>query len=343
MTTPYLQVSRDAARALEEFSDEFRSALALAEDFPLWATAYGRFRSSNALKSTWPIPVDAAGYKEFNGDMKYRTLYARSASMIMKPWQDGVEEFASVIEAPDFLDWSGAPARMATEWRRLPNIMVADMLATSSLDGPLLDFYRDADSNTASTRRLFAADHPFNIFKTSLGDFDNRLTTTEADILSGAFFDDAQDHFAQIMGPNGRPLGLKMIGGRCLVPHTRANLFRRALTFDTIVQSVNAAGAINPGSGAVAAVTQNNINKGSVSYDIAEELEDQDHFYIFGAGADPGNVPWVVQQESSPEEIVNDKTSQRYRDTGKVSVGSRGQANVAALLPHRIARVEITA
>lgn len=334
MATPYFQVSRDAARALSEFSDEFASALALG-DFEPWAQKGGLVRTTNALKTTFPIPLDAAGYKEFKGDFKYRSLYARSLSMMSRMWQDGVEEFSRVIEAPDFIDWAGAPARMATEWLRLPNVLVAEMLATSSLDGPLLDFYRDPDTNTASTRRLFAADHPFNVLDAGIGVFDNTMQTTVAEIESGECLDNLNQHFRSIMGPNNRPLGLRMGGGYLNVPAQRENVWKNFLEQDTLVRAV-----LN-GADVVAAIPQNNIWKSTVGYTVADELEDQDHFYAH-AGGKPGLYAWVVQIGGSPEEILFTKDSEKWRHSGKVSIAFRGEMEVAACLPHGIVRVEIT-
>lgn len=341
INTPYLQVSRDAALALTEFADDFRSALTLA-DFELWAESLGYLRSSSALKSTFPIPVDAAGYKEFKGDNKYRTLYTRSLSMVQRRWQDGVEEFSDVIEAPDFGGWAEAPGNMAREWKRLPNVLVTELLETSSLDGPLLDFYTDKDSGTASTRRLFAAGHPFNIFKDSVGSFDNRMNTTVAEIQSGAFFKAIRQYFRTLKGANGRPLGFRMGGGNLLLPVDREELFKEVLESDTLIRAISDDGTIDKGSGVVAAVNKNNIYKGTLGYTVADELADQDHFYAIASGGDPMNVPWVVQTESAPEEIVHDKTSERYKDTSKVSIAYRGKMNASPCLPHRIVRVHIT-
>jgi hypothetical protein len=335
---PNLQISRDASRALEEFSDEFREALTLA-DFELWAEGNGLVRRTDALKTNFPLPLDAVGYHEFKGDHKFRTLYARSMQMTTRVWQDGVEEFAHVIEAPDFGDWAGQPAKMAHEWSRLPNVLVAEMLASGSLDGPLLSLYRDPDTETAGTRRLFAADHPYNILKPSLGDFDNRLSVSAADIASGAAWDAIADHFRSILGPNGRPLGLRF--GYALVPSTRETLFKNALEFDTLIRNVTNAGAINGSANVVSAVTQNNRHKGTFGYTVADELADQDTFYALAAGK-PGMFPWAVQQETSPQEFIWDKSSERYMSTLKVAFSSVGRANVAAALPHCIARVTIT-
>lgn len=331
MNAPYYQVSRDAADRLREFTDEFRGALVLADSEP-WAETLGLSRTTDALKTTFPIPLDAAGYKEFKGDIKFRTLYERSLSMIGKRWEDGVEVFADEIEGQDFIDWAGQPAKMAKEWARLPNEIVAAILAVSSLDGPLLDFYRDSDSNMASTRRLFASDHPFNVLMPELGDFDNTMITTEAKIASGEFYDDLDNKFAEVMGPNGKPMNL--ICDKLLVPRTRRSLIKNSLEFDTIVRAVtNIAGSEN-----VAAVTQNNVYKGTIGYTIAHELADQDHLYAIASNGPP---IWVVQKQGAPEEIMHDKSSELYKRQLKVGVAYIGKMNAAAALPHSIVRVEI--
>lgn len=335
MAVPYTQVSRTAARALEEFSDEFRSALALGDVTP-WATTLGFLRTTTALKTTFPIPLHTAGYKELKGDIKFRSLYHRSLSMVSKEWSDGVEEKARVIEAPDFIDWAGQPAAMALEWQRQPNIIVADILALSSLDGPLLDFYRDEDSGTASTKRLFASGHPYNVLKPSLGTFDNRLQATVAEVKDGTLFRKLTNHFRGIKGPNGRPLGLRFGGGELLVPSTQDTLWKEFLEHDTLIRAVDGA---TPGT-AVAAVTQNNIWKTTAGYTVADELVDQDHLYAFAAGA---QVPaWVVQMGPAPEEIVHDKSSELYKRSRKVGVAYVGELNAQACLPHGIVRVELT-
>jgi hypothetical protein len=340
MATPFTLVSRDAAQALTEFSDEFRDALVLGPITP-WAETFGHVRRTDALKTVFPIPVSAAGYHEFKGDMKFRSLYERSMSMISKTWQDGVAELAAVVEAPDFSDWNGEPTRMAHAWARQPNLLVASLLATSSYDGPLLDFYRDPDTNTASTRRLFANDHPVNILQTGLGSFQNYGTTTVAKILDGTAFEDIDDTFRQIKGPDGNNAGLSLSGGNLLIPNGRFNLFKKALETDTLIRHVDSAGAVGTAASVVAAVTQQNLNKGTVGYTVASELTHNDYFYAFASGM-PGCYPWVVQQASTLEEIIHDKQSDFYKRSLKVAFASIGKLNAAFALPHTIYRVQIT-
>lgn len=342
MVTPYFQISRDAARALEDFSNEFKDALVLG-DFETWAASNGLVRTVDGpIKTTFPIPISAAGYNEFKGDMKYRSLYHRSLSMKSKKWQDGVEEFADVIEAPDFIDWAGEPARMAVEWARQPNTLVMAMLESgSSANGPNLDFYRDSDTNVVTARQLFASDHPYNVLDSSVGSFGNIKTTTVADILSGKFFDDTEEYFRSIKGPNGKPLGLRLGGGNILPHPHRANLFKKALEKDTVIRAVSNAGALDSGSNVVAAVSDKNLWQNTIGYTVTDESTQQDVFYVVAAGKS-GLFPWVVQQAGAPEEFVHDKNSERYKNTLKVAIAYVGDMNVAACLPHRIIKVTIT-
>lgn len=339
----YNAVSRTAARALEEFDDSFRGALAVADPESLWAAQHGLLAQSDALKLTFPIPLDAVGYHEFKGEMKYRRLYSRALSMKSKTWADGVEEFEKVITAPDFIDWQSQPGNMAREWTRLPNQLVA----VDILEGnPVLDFYRNPDTGAAGSRQLFASDHPFNVLKSAVGDFDNDIDTTQAEILNGTFFKTIKKYARSIKGPNGKPMGLRATGGVIICNGEREDLLDEALKLDTVIRVLSDDGAVTPPATvgtAVAAVTQQNRHKNTMSYLVADELTSasDDYLYVILDGR-PEAHPWIVMQESAPEVIICDTSDQKYKDTGKVSYGSRGEANVAAGLPHRIVRVHIT-
>lgn len=333
MPTTYDLASRDARTRLEEFSDEFQAALVLG-GIDEWAAALGLSRTSDALRTTFPIPLSAAGYHEFKGEMKYRSLYQRSLHMKTKPWQDGVDMPVREIEQ-EFVSWDTQPAEMAQEWLRLPNEMAASMLAENSSAGPNLDVYVDKDSGTDPARKLFAADHPFNVLDASVGTFDNRLTTTVAEVESGTFFDALNAHFRTIKGPNGKDLGLSASGGTLLVPGLYENLFKHTLMQDTIVRTIQEGGAN------VAAVTQSNLYKGTLGYRVGIELQSDSYFYAI-AGGRPGLHPWVIQKTAAVEEFMHDKSSDYYKRTLRVALSYVGDANIAAALPHRIVRVAIS-
>src|SRR5574338_88212 len=193
MGTEYNLISTDAQRALEEFSEQFAAAL-IQPGVETWAKNLGLYRASRALKTTFPIPLSAAGYEELKGDIKYRALSEKSLELKPKTWQDGVEELASVIEAPDFIGWTGQPQAMAAAATALHNEIVATLLeanATQDFDG----------------KAFFANDHPYNILDTGVGTFDN-LDINGAVSVTG--LKNAKEHFRGIKAPNGKPLGLRL-------------------------------------------------------------------------------------------------------------------------------------
>lgn len=330
----YTNTSRTAARALEQFSDKFKEAFTLGE-ITQWAEMLGLVENTDALRLTYPLPVEAAGYAEFKNDMRYRSLYLREINMKLKIWQDGVEALARQVEAPDFVNWAGAPASMALEALRLPNTIVAEMLALSSFAGPLLDLYRDPDTNAASTRRLFASDHPYNVFDSTIGTFDNRMDTTVEEILDGTLVKELNAHFRSIKGPNGKPLGLRMSGGKILAPGARENTILEFLNRGTVTKkTTNVAGTEN-----VAATEVQNIWTQGIQAVIGDELASDDYLYAFAAGR-PGLAPWIVQK-GRVEEFRHDKDSEKYKSTLKVGVSEVLELNAGAAMPQAIVRIHV--
>lgn len=319
-------ITRAAARSLEEFSDQFRSALALGE-VEQWSVSMGLSNgNSDAIKTTYPIPISAAGYEEFRGDMKYRSLYARTMSVVPKLWQDGVAELAQIVDAPDFTGFADEPAAMAFEAQRHPNTLVAQALESN----PVLAFYTDDESNTPGTRNMFELaggdPHPYNVFDESLGSFANDFDTPTT--IGKDLFAAAKQQFRSIKGANGKPLGLRMT--HFLVPAAREEEAKEFLEQDMLIEAVQEGGAN------VAAVTQRNRHKGTVQLIVADELTDDNEAYCFALNK-PGMYPWVVQT-SSPEEFVHDKSSAMYELEHKVGVRYMLRAAANLALPHCVQR-----
>lgn len=309
MTTEYNLISTDAQRALEEFSQEFAASLA-QPGVAAWAKDLGLSKTSRALKTTYPIPVGAAGYKPFEGDVKYRSLFEKSLELKPKTWQDGVSELASVIEAPDFTGWPGAPAAMAAAALSLPNEIVAGLLEDNAVQA-------------FDSKAYFAADHPLNVFDSSAGTFDNDITGAGTDSTS-ANLGLAMQAFRELKAPNGKPLGLRMT--HVLVPAALEQTWKAILERDLILQAVGSA---------FAAV--NNIYKGAVTLVVSDELTDDSKWYALALNK-PGMYPWIVQDEGAPEEILSDKTSSLYKTTLKVGLAYVLRGNGALALPHCVQR-----
>jgi len=320
MPVPHNLVSHDAQQALTEFSTAFDAALAVA-DPDGWASRLGYSFTSVALKTTFPLPLSQAGFRERLGDDKLRRLYEISLSIVPREWYDGVTAPSKVVEAPDFIGWVGEPARIATEWLRHPNTITAEMLH----DNPLLDLYRieRPGGSTASAIHLFSASHPVHVGVSGLGTFDNDL----AGSVNEALIVTLKEYFRSVKGPNGKPLGLRL--GSLLVPPALEEQFRDLLELDTVVRAIENVGA----------VTVNNRHKGTVGLEVGDELEDANMVYAFAAAGPP---PWVLQTTGTPEEIRFDKDSDSWKHTGDLGLKYTGQAGVVGALPHGIARVTIS-
>ncbi len=309
MGTEFNLISADAQRALEEFSEEFAAALMQAS-VEQWAKDSGLYKTSNALKTTYPIPVSAAGYNELKGDLKYRALFQKSLNLTPKTWQDGVAELASVIEAPDFVGWNEQPAAMAAAAMSLGNEIIAGLLeanATQDFDG----------------KAFFAGDHPCNVFDTSKGTYDNDITGAGTN-LTVENLTLAMQNFRDIKGPNSKPLGLRMT--HLLVPAALEGTAKNILEQDMIVQAIG---------DAFGAVT--NRFKGIVRLLVSDELTDDSKFYPLALNK-PGMYPWILQDEGAPEEIRHDKTDALYKTTLKVGVAYVLRGNGALALPMCVQR-----
>lgn len=324
MSTLYNLVSRDAQIALNEFSTAFDAALALTNP-DTWAEQLGLQNTSGAIRTTYPLPISAAGYKERSGDDKLRALFERSMSMTNKEWYDGCYAPSKIVEAPDFIGWGTEPSRIALEATRLPNTLIAALLTAN----PLLDLYREEfpGGSVASTINLFHSAHPVNILDAAFGTFDNDHTFTAID---EAFVKAVKLRFRLKKGPNGKPLGLRF--DTLLVPAAREDEALDFFARDTLIQVIeNQAGSEN-----VSAVPQSNRHKGTVKVVVCDELESDNVIYPMCA-ASPAK-PWIVQSAGPVEEVRYDKDSDYWKNTGMLGVKYVKTMGVAAALPHAIER-----
>ena len=308
MSFDFNLVSQDAQRALEEFSQEFAEALTQAP-VQQWAKENGIYKASKALKTTYPVPVHAAGYAELKGDLKYRGIFEKSISLIPKTWQDGVAELASIIEAPDFVGWTDQPAAMAAAGLSLPNEIIAALL--------------EANGTCWDGQTFFADAHPNNIFDDGAGTFDNNHAGAGTDV-SAANLAAAMTAFDSMKGPNGKPLGLVMT--HVFHPPSQRQAWKNLLENDLLIQAVGTSfGAVN------------NIYKGVVKPVCCYELTDPNKWYPAALNK-PGMVPWIVQDEGTPEQIISDKTSDFYKRTLKVGIAYVLRGNGGLALPQCMQR-----
>lgn len=307
-------VSVDAQTRLTEFKEDFAMAytqeVTPAED---WAKQLGLAITSKALKTKFPVPVSAAGYKEFEGDIKYRSVFEKSFELVPKTWQDGVAELASIVEAPDFIGWPGQPEAMAAAARALPNEILAELLhanGTHVLDG--LSF--------------FHASHKVNILDDNMGTFANTFSGAPT-AASATALETAKTNMRKIKAANGKPMGLRLTHVMC---HSdKEETWRNILERDLIIE------ASGSNFGAV-----DNRHKGTVKLIVVDTFPaawPAAQWLALGLNK-PGMYPWVVQDEGTPETILQTKDDALYKTQLKVGFASILRGNGGLALPHCIHR-----
>lgn len=308
MGVEYNLVSAEAQRALEEFSTQFTGAMTQGA-VEKWAKDLGLYRTSSALKTTYPIPISAAGYHELKGDLKYRSLFQKSLELLPKTWQDGVSELASVLEAPDFIGWTGEPQAMAATAESLPNEIIAKLLEENPI--------------CWDEQNFFDTDHPYNVLDAPAGTFPNDFTGPGT-APSFANLSLAKSRFRAVKGPGGKPLGLRLT--HILCPSVQEEEWRTLLERDLIVEAM--------GGGAAAV---DNRFKGTVKLIVSDELTSDQKWYALALNK-PGMWPWIVQDSGAPEEIIHDKTSHLYKTTLKIGIAYILRGNGGLALPHCVQR-----
>lgn len=307
-----------AQRALEQFSEEFTAALA-AGAAETWASDLGFYYQSNALKTTYPVPIGAAGYRRLEGDLKYRKLSEKSLDLVPVTWQDGVSELASVVEAPDFIGWMQQPAAFAAAAQQLPNRIIAELLEDNPASWTGQTFFHDS--------------HPVNVLDGGGATFDNDLTcvdTSPTELIAAlSVSKSAFRRLAAPSYPGDRPLKLGLRTTHLLVPPELEESWRDALERDLLIDAVGGVG------GAV-----DNRHKGTVQLIVGDELTDSDVFYALALNK-PGMFPWIVQDEGSPEEIIHDRQSSLYKTTLKIGMAYVLRGNGVLALPHCAQRFTI--
>ena len=312
MGNEFQLISVDAQIALTEFSQDFAMAYT-QETTPEddWARTLGLYKASTAMKTKFPIPVSAAGYKVFEGDIRYRAIFEKSFELVPLTWQDGVAELASIVEAPDFIGWPGQAEAMAAAARSLPNEIISAALeanAVHPLDG--LSFFNAA--------------HPVNLFDTGIGTFANTFSGAGTAASTSAL-ETAKANMRKVKAANGKFMGLRVTHVVC--DPTKEETWRNILERDLIIESN---GANNFG-------TVNNRHKGTVKLVVSDQLTVAGQWYALGLNK-PGMYPWVVQDSGSPETIIQDRSDALYKSSLKVGMASILRGNGGLALAHCIHR-----
>jgi hypothetical protein len=311
---------------LREFSEQFASAYALGPASN-WAEVVSTKVVTDAPEIVFPFPVEVAGYHEFKGEMKYRTLEGRAAKLKPKLWQDGVKELLDKMQQATWLGWNQQAAMLAERATHMPNKLLAAMIEAN----PYLSIYDDADTNTTNaTYTLFYDAHLNDLIDSSHGTFDNNGLAG-----AGGFTTDNvgawMDHFHSLKDPTGESsLGLELT--HVLVPRQLARKARDFFNSDFLLKVF--------GSNTAAGQEQN-LYKGAVEVLVSDELTSATVVYPLALNR-PAMTPAVIMTNDTPEITELGEDSALYETSRNVGVNALLKVNAGPLFPQTIAKVTIS-
>jgi hypothetical protein len=130
----------------------------------------------------------------------------------------------------------------------------------------------------------------------------------------------------EVLGVNGKNLGLEV--GTLMVPNELVETALDILRLDLMIPS---------GTATDTATRNRHVN--SVELVVAPELTDANDWFVIAKKA--GLWIWVVMKRTdSPENRIIDKSSDKYKLTGKVALNSVWECNGGLGLPHGIHRYQ---
>lgn len=321
------QHDKTSVDRLREFSDAFIEAYALGPQSN-WFEAIAHNELSDAPEVVFMVPVHAAGYEEFLGELRYRSLAQRRARVIPRLWQDGVKELEGRVAQASWLGWNLQAQLMADQAMRLPAKTILQLLTANGGAGGYVGLY-DTDTTPNATYTLFHAAHLNNVVDASKGTFDNTALAGSGGFTStnvGAWF----SHFAGLKAPDGESsLGLRLT--HVLVPRQLEVAARNFFASDYLIRAIIDSGNV------AAAGQEQNLYKGLVEVLVSDELTSGTVVYPLALNK-PGMMPFVTVQAPSPEIIVQDKTSHLYQTSLHVGVAALHKVNSGIVFPQTIAK-----
>jgi phage I-like protein len=346
---PIQMFGASSQRSLEEFRLEFNSTL-VSQPIP-WSEDLGVVLPGGGLKDTYPLAFYAIKYREILAQNPNAvTPNSVDVSVVKRPFgaaaqanlrrltqagPDGRGDFAYIQT------WQQNAAQMARARVNLRNHLITDLLESSSVGGGLATWGVTPDRPAGvDGANFFSASHKVNPFDpkmklhgsatwsnlsaaggTALPLNANNLTAAKALMLS-------------VAGPDGEEMGTSATG--ILVPTALKEASRLLLTVQDLILN---AGTVNGVANAFGQVKNEHYMSG-FEYVWGPQLAGSGataNYYLFSRETiSRGLPPWVLAEDAAEEVRVWDESSDFYKDSGEIKIGSYLMCAGALLYPHGI-------
>jgi len=312
MTQPNNYAPSDYRSRLIQFEAQFVTAMESRGD--LWLTPdliETVTAGPNTTVARFPVPLNAAGYKAHEGEIRYRQLSEKTFDVGFAVWSDGVMEKVTNLMSNEWSGWGSQPAAMARA-----ALFLEGERAAAALEAGLT--FTSWDGVT-----FFNASHPVNIFDSSKGVQSNvKYSAT----VGNTTLDALRDQIRKMKGPDGRELGLDLTG--LLYPTDLAT------SWENVIGPLNGAAIVAPDGetnpfrwrGRIWGKRVWQFSSSTVYYAVATNRPDVKPLAGMRKLA-PRAVNMATGMVSvGPDDIetfVRDMTHPEYEKTGSVGIGKK--------------------
>lgn len=307
-------------QAIREFDDRYLAGISAVQP-PTWATDIaGPVVPVGAPRITFPMAFLSVKYLETKDVAgRFKTLGEKTFDVKVAEYDAGVEAklmdlFTNVFA---YQRWSEGPARllMAEDQHVLDNI------ATLLEDTAQLSPWDDV--------AFFSASHKANPTGDPSTTWSN-LQSTPADVLDISKIRDEITAMKDVRDENGKKMNVNPT--IIMVPTQKATALRFVLSQNFLVIPGASATSSNPYSNGTFTVVEN------------PQLTDVNDWYLIDPNlmSKQGVPPWIAAKFAPPDTLGLrnwDESSDFFKETGKIKVGSHIWYGFKLLFPHAIRKV----
>lgn len=306
-------------QAIRIFDERYLAGISAVEP-PDWARQFGDIIDIDAPRVTFPVGLLSTKYNETREETgRFKTMSEESFDLKVVEYDAGYEAKLLDILKNVFAyrKWTTIPQRFLNAEKRHVNRQIATLL--------------EAGTSTKSpwdNVNFFSASHLANPGDTSLGTWSN-YQSVAADVTDINKLQAEVTAMESTLDENGEKMGI--VPDTILVPTAKAE----ALTFVLKQQLILSGTATAP---------YTNPYQGRFNIIHVPELTDVNDWYLIDSKtiANHGIPPWVAAKFMAPADLglrYFDETSDFFKNTGRIKVGSHIWYGFGLVFPHAIRRV----
>lgn len=358
------QLPTTSAAAIREFNDRYLAAIGASKPNG-WADLYGELVPTDRPMVTFPVSQLRTLYQRSTGEGRFKKLIEKSFDVKTEEFDDGYEAKLMDLQLQVFAyrNWQRAPERLVLAEEQHRHLSIAQILDGTGNRGGAVGSANDPGGVSrlcVDGVNFFASTHPANLTDSTVKSPVTGASTwsnyqsvaknvlgSSATGNTGTFLTDnlqaeVTSMQTSVLDENGLLLGADP--DTIIVPADYYEAVKNGLMNDRLLQLVGTPGTTN--SAAAAAIE--NPYKGRFTVVSAKEFttitgSTADWYLVDSKLLKAGIEPWVSLRQTVPQSLalrIYDESTDYFKDTGNIKMGSHIWYGFALALPHAIRRVK---